>query len=66
MGTGLLGGAGGGLGIFGQKFSIHENSAAILVAVGHIHRLIGDIFFGSTVEPVRHRVKIPVLVVRAD
>jgi manganese transport protein len=32
----------------------------------HGHGPIADLLFGSTVNPVRHRVKIPVFVVRAD
>jgi manganese transport protein len=46
--------------------AVEEENVDLLVMGSHGHRLIGDIFFGSTVEPVRHRVKIPVLVVRAD
>jgi len=46
--------------------AVEEENVDLLIMGSHGHRLIGDIFFGSTVEPVRHRVKIPVLVVRAD
>jgi manganese transport protein len=35
----------------------------ILVMGSHGHRLIGDLLWGQTVDPVRHRVGIPVLVV---
>ena len=35
----------------------------ILVMVSHGHRLLGDLLWGQTVDPVRHRVHIPVLVV---
>jgi manganese transport protein len=31
----------------------------------HGHRLLGDLFHGSTIEHVRHRASIPLLVVRA-
>jgi manganese transport protein len=36
----------------------------MLVMGSHGHRLIGDLLWGQTVDPVRHQVKIPVLVVR--
>jgi manganese transport protein len=36
----------------------------MLVMGSHGHRLLGDLLWGQTVDPVRHRVKIPVLVVR--
>lgn len=35
----------------------------ILVMGSHGHRLLGDMLWGETVDPVRHRVDIPVLVV---
>ncbi|MGD8366127.1 MAG: Nramp family divalent metal transporter [Desulfobacterales bacterium] len=36
----------------------------MLVMGSHGHRLLGDLLWGETVDPVRHRVEIPVLVVR--
>jgi len=36
----------------------------LLVMGSHGHRLLGDILLGETVDPVRHRLDIPVLVVR--
>jgi len=36
----------------------------LLVMGSHGHRLIGDLLWGETVDPVRHKVGIPVLVVR--
>ena len=36
----------------------------MLVMGSHGHRLIGDLLWGQTVDPVRHGVAIPVLVVR--
>jgi len=36
----------------------------LLVMGSHGHRLLGDLLWGQTVDPVRHRVNIPVLVVR--
>ena len=36
----------------------------MLVMGSHGHRLLGDLLWGETVDPVRHQVGIPVLVVR--
>lgn len=36
----------------------------LLVMGSHGHRLLGDLLLGETVDPVRHGVEIPVLVVR--
>ena len=36
----------------------------MLVMGSHGHRLLGDLLWGETVDPVRHRAGIPVLVVR--
>ena len=43
---------------------VEENDIDMLVMGSHGHRLIGDLLWGETVDPVRHQVKIPVLVVR--
>lgn len=40
-----------------------EHKADMLVMGSHGHRLLGDLLWGQTVAPVRHRVDIPVLVV---
>ncbi len=37
----------------------------LIAMTTHGHRLFGDLFFGSTIEPVRHKASVPVLVVRA-
>lgn len=37
----------------------------LIAMTGHGHRLIGDIFHGSTIHEVRHMTFIPLLVVRA-
>lgn len=37
----------------------------LIAMTTHGHRLIGDILFGSTIERVRHKAAVPVLVVRA-
>ena len=39
-------------------------SADLLVMGAHGHRTLKDILFGTTLEAVRHEVKIPVLIVR--
>jgi len=36
----------------------------MLVVGSHGHRMLGDLLFGQTVDPLRHRVDIPVLVAR--
>lgn len=37
----------------------------LIAMAAHGHRLIGDIFRGSTINEVRHRTAVPILVVRA-
>ena len=37
----------------------------LIAMTTHGHRLIGDIIYGSTINEVRHRTTIPVLLVRA-
>jgi nucleotide-binding universal stress UspA family protein len=37
----------------------------LIAMTTHGHRLIGDLFFGSTIHEVRHRTSVPVLLVRA-
>ena len=41
-----------------------SHSVDLLVMGSHGHRLVGDLLWGETVDPVRHRAAIPVLVVR--
>lgn len=43
---------------------INESSADLLVMGAHGHKGLKDILFGSTVDAVRHNVKIPVLIVK--
>ncbi len=38
----------------------------LIAMTTHGHRLIGDIIYGSTIESVRHRATVPLLVVRAS
>jgi len=42
----------------------NEFGADLLVMGAHGHHLLKDLFFGTTIEGVRHMVSIPVLVVR--
>ena len=44
------------------SFALSHN-VDMLVMGSHGHRLLGDLLWGQTVDPVRHRVNIPVLVV---
>jgi manganese transport protein len=37
----------------------------LIAMTSHGHRLIGDIVLGSTIDHVRHRAEVPILVVRA-
>ncbi len=42
-----------------------EAARCDLIALSsHGHRLFGDLFFGSTIDKVRHRTHIPILAVR--
>jgi manganese transport protein len=43
---------------------VNEFNADLLVMGAHGHRGMKDMIFGTTVDAVRHRVKIPVLIVR--
>jgi manganese transport protein len=45
---------------------VESEGVDLLVMGAHGHGAVGDILFGATVSPVRHRVKIPVFVVRSD
>jgi nucleotide-binding universal stress UspA family protein len=37
----------------------------LIAMTTHGHRLLGDLFFGSTIHEVRHRTSIPILLIRA-
>ncbi len=43
---------------------VNTSQCDLLVMGGHGHRGIKDLVFGATVDAVRHRVKVPVLIVR--
>jgi manganese transport protein len=45
---------------------VDRSGVDLLVMGAHGHGPLADLLFGSTVSPVRHRVRIPVFVVRAD
>jgi manganese transport protein len=45
---------------------VDEGGFDLLVTGAHGHTLLGDFLFGSTVSPLRHRVRIPVLIVREE
>jgi manganese transport protein len=45
---------------------VKEFDADLLVMGAHGHKLIKDLIFGTTLDSVRHRVKIPVLIVTAQ
>jgi nucleotide-binding universal stress UspA family protein len=50
-----------------QILKVAETGECDLIAMAaHGHRLFGDLFHGSTITEVRHRAKIPLLVVRAQ
>ena len=42
-----------------------DENCDLIAMTAHGHRLIGDLFFGSTIHEVRHNTSIPVLLVRA-
>ncbi len=58
----------GEIGFGNPKLAIVEKTmefnADLLVMGAHGHRLLKDILFGTTVDAVRHALKIPVLIVR--
>ena len=47
------------------KTAVREQCDLIAMTT-HGHRLIGDVIFGSTINEVRHRAGVPVLLVRAS
>jgi manganese transport protein len=46
------------------KTAVRQN-CDLIAMTSHGHKLIGDMFRGSTISKVRHNTKIPLLVVRA-
>ena len=50
-----------------EVLKVAANEKCDLIAMTtHGHRLIGDIFYGSTIEEVRHSSNIPLLIVRSS
>ncbi len=43
--------------------AVHETHPDLLVMASHGHRGLKDLIFGTTINAVRHRVKVPILVV---
>lgn len=46
-----------------QKF-VESNNIEMIVMGSHGHRLLGDLLWGETVDPLRHKIRIPVLIVQ--
>ena len=46
--------------------AVEDEGVDLMVMGAHGHKLLGDLLFGSTVDPLRHRVRIPVLIVREE
>jgi nucleotide-binding universal stress UspA family protein len=42
-----------------------QESCDLIAMTTHPHRFFGDLIHGSTIEPVRHKSPVPILVVRA-
>lgn len=42
-----------------------EENCDLIAMTTHGHRLLGDIIYGSTINEVRHKAEVPVLLVRA-
>ncbi|MCE5267565.1 MAG: universal stress protein [Planctomycetaceae bacterium] len=44
---------------------VHERGCDLVAMSTHGHRLVGDLFLGTTASPVQHQVNVPVLLLRA-
>jgi manganese transport protein len=44
---------------------VKEKRCDLIAMTSHGHKIVGDIFLGSTIDKVRHNTAIPILVVRA-
>jgi manganese transport protein len=42
-----------------------DSHCDLIAMTAHGHRLLGDLLFGSTINEVRHKAQVPVLLVRA-
>lgn len=45
--------------------SAAEEECDLIAMTTHGHRLLGDLIYGSTINEVRHKAEVPVLLVRA-
>lgn len=43
-----------------------ETGCDLIAMASHGHKLVADIFFGSTIDKVRHNTAVPLLVVRGE
>jgi manganese transport protein len=49
-----------------QILEVADESKCDLIAMtSHGHRLVGDIFHGSTIEEVRHKARVPMIIIPA-
>ena len=46
--------------------AVHDVQPDLVIMASHGHRGIKDLIFGTTINAVRHRVKVPLLIVRAS
>ena len=44
---------------------VKDKHCDLIAMTSHGHKLVGDLFLGSTIDKVRHTTEIPILVVRA-
>ena len=44
----------------------HEEHCDLIAMTSHGHRFVADFFLGSTIDEVRHRISVPLLIVRAE
>jgi nucleotide-binding universal stress UspA family protein len=44
---------------------VHEKHCDLVAMSTHGHRLLGDIFFGTTASRVQHSIDVPVLMIRS-
>lgn len=42
-----------------------DRQCDLIAMTAHGHRLLGDLLYGSTINEVRHKAQVPVLIVRA-
>jgi len=44
----------------------NEEHCDLIAMTSHGHRFVADFFLGSTIDEVRHRISVPLLIVRAE